>query len=424
MEKMSICIHGVDIPISVVVDDRKLYSSIDVMFNVGGNDDKIPGISHFLEHMMFGDDEYRTKEEKDILTAKLGIQKNAYTGGRYTGYTMSVVNENIIYAVDVLIKSIVSPQFTDKCIDRERGIIIRELKMCESDPDSISYDIWKSNFYPSLNIGIDNRGNSIIGNEESINGITSEDLFNHYNKFYNIHNMCVYLVVPNIDTLNVILHTLTYYLKRWYTVTNVGVAKNPELTKMELAGIPDNQTTKIKNVQNDKFDIAHVYMTYLWSTNNEDEGRYSGILLKVLFESFTGKIKKRIREELSLAYGCTYISEVFDKHRDVISFYINTAKEDTKLVIDEIHNIIDNLTITEEEFAIAKTGITAGYVRMETNYQLISYMQNLDDANLEYSTIDEAVKKFNNMKYDDFIEYVNKNVKGIKPKFIFTFNGV
>jgi hypothetical protein len=59
---------------------------------------------------------------------------------------------------------------------------------------------------------------------------------------------------------------------------------------------------------------------------------------------------------------------------------------------------------------------------METNYQLISYMQNLDDANLEYTTIDEAVKKFNNMKYDDFIEYVNKNVKGIKPKFIFTFN--
>lgn len=424
MEKMAIRVHGVDMPISVVVDNRKLYSSIDVMFNVGGNDDKIPGISHFLEHMMFGDDGYRTKEEKDILTAKLGILKNAYTGNRHTGYTMSVVNESILDAVDVLIKSIISPKFTEKCLDRERGIIIREFKMCESDPDSISYDIWKSEFYPSLNMGVENRGQSVIGTEESINTITSKDLFEHYNKFYNIHNMCVYLVVPNEDILTDIQNTLIYYLKGWHTTTNVGAEKNPELPKMELAGIQNSQSIKVKDVQNDNFDIAHVYMTYLWSVNNEDEGRYSGILLKVLFESFTGKITKRIREELSLAYSCTYISEVFDRNRDIISFYINTAKEETKLVIDEIHNIINNLTITEEEFEIAKTGITSGYARMETNYQLINYMQHLDDANLEYITIDEAVKKFNNIKYDDFIGYVNKNIKGVNPKFIFTFNGI
>lgn len=108
------------------------YGSIDSRFVPPGEGAPVEvpeGIAHFLEHKMF------EKERGDVFAdfAKIGASANAYTSYTMTAYLFSTV-EHFQDALELLLRFVQEPYFTEASVRKEQGIIEQELRMYEDDP--------------------------------------------------------------------------------------------------------------------------------------------------------------------------------------------------------------------------------------------------------------------------------------------------
>lgn len=163
------------------------YGSIDTKFKRSDSSEwtTVPeGIAHFLEHKLF------ESEELDAFAryAKTGASANAYTSFDKTCYLFQC-SDNFEASLEILLDFVTHPYFTKKTVEKEQGIIGQEITMY--------YDVagWMSTFnllrllYKNHPVRID-----IAGTVESISKITDKLLYDCYNTFYNLNNMCLAVV--------------------------------------------------------------------------------------------------------------------------------------------------------------------------------------------------------------------------------------
>lgn len=137
------------------------FGSIDRTFVPKGKTEMrtVPdGIAHFLEHKMF------EKEDHDAfdLFGKLGADSNAFTSFTQTSYLFSG-SDHIHENIDVLLDFVQDPYFSEKTVEKEKGIIGQEISMYDDDPNWRLYFGILGNLYPNDPMHID-----IAGTKESI----------------------------------------------------------------------------------------------------------------------------------------------------------------------------------------------------------------------------------------------------------------
>ncbi|NLJ78235.1 MAG: insulinase family protein [Tissierellia bacterium] len=145
---------------------------------------KVPaGVAHFLEHKLFED------EEMDIFDrfSRLGTNVNAYTNANQTAYLCSTT-ANFYESLQLLIKFVQNPYFTDSNVEKEKGIIEQEIRMYEDSPNWRVYSNCLNGMYVDHPVRID-----IAGTVESIQDIDKEVLYQCYNTFYNPSNMVLFI---------------------------------------------------------------------------------------------------------------------------------------------------------------------------------------------------------------------------------------
>lgn len=163
------------------------YGSVDNEFIVPGEKEitKVPdGVAHFLEHKMF--EQENGTNSLDTLTM-LGVNANAYTTTDHTAFLFEGT-DNFYEALDEFMDYLQHPYFTDKNVEKEKGIIAQEINMYKDSPDWEVYMNSLENMYHNSPIKID-----IAGTVESIGEITKETLYTCYDTFYNPANMIMCL---------------------------------------------------------------------------------------------------------------------------------------------------------------------------------------------------------------------------------------
>lgn len=163
------------------------FGAIDNRFIPQGSTEPITlpaGVAHFLEHKMF------EKADHDAfdLFGRWGADANAFTGYTRTSYlfsTSSYLKENL----GILLDFVFDPYFTDKTVEKEKGIIGQEIRMYDDDPDWQLYMGMLANLYPHDPMRLD-----IAGTVDSIRQITPDDLWAAYNTFYQPSNMNLFIV--------------------------------------------------------------------------------------------------------------------------------------------------------------------------------------------------------------------------------------
>ncbi|KGR91188.1 zinc protease [Ureibacillus massiliensis 4400831 = CIP 108448 = CCUG 49529] len=163
------------------------YGSVDRSFKPLGEDEvfTVPdGIAHFLEHKMF------EKEEGDVFQkfSEMGASANAFTSFTRTAYLFSAT-DNVLKNTETLLDFVQEPYFTEKTVEKEKGIIGQEITMYDDQPDWRLYFGVIENMFHKHPVKID-----IAGTIESIDKITAEHLYTCYNTFYHPSNMLLFVV--------------------------------------------------------------------------------------------------------------------------------------------------------------------------------------------------------------------------------------
>lgn len=165
------------------------YGSIDNHFIPLGQSDyvKVPdGIAHFLEHKLF------EKEDGDVFQqfSRQGASANAFTSFTRTAYLFSSTS-NVDQNLETLMDFVQEPYFTEKTVEKEKGIIGQEITMYDDNPDWRLYFGLIENMFNTHPVKID-----IAGTIESISKITKDMLYECYHTFYHPSNMLLFIVGP------------------------------------------------------------------------------------------------------------------------------------------------------------------------------------------------------------------------------------
>lgn len=162
------------------------FGSVDLEFKLDEEEEtRIPeGIAHFLEHKLFEDKEISIFDQ----FSDYGANVNAFTSFNQTSYLFNTV-DNFYDCLELLVKFVQDPYFTDENVNKEKGIIGQEIKMYEDNPSwRVMFNCLKA-MYKYHPIRED-----IAGTIESIDRIDKETLYKTYESFYNPSNMILFLV--------------------------------------------------------------------------------------------------------------------------------------------------------------------------------------------------------------------------------------
>ena len=379
--------HLLDNGLEVVTikKDTKI-TSINVGIKVGSLYENIDekGISHFIEHMLFKGTKDRTYEELNDELEFLGGEYNAYTDYTSTVYTISCLEEELINAIEIIGDMIINPDFNSEELEKERGVILTEMKASKDDIEDLSFKRTNEVAFKNNPLRFD-----VAGLEKNVKAYKKNDLLDFYNKYYLPNNSLVTIVssLEHEEAFNEI--------KKVFSPWKAGEKK--EVVISGENNIPKSVTTIKNNIEQNT--IVYLYTFYDLSKDLELPLR---ILNHRLGESSNSLLFREVREKRGLAYD---IYTSIDMTNSVKTLYIYTSVgeedlESAKEAIDETIESVKNgdLEIGERDLELMKkVHKTAVISTLEDPSELCNYMlhQGLDGE--DFYEFLEDMKRLNSL---------------------------
>jgi predicted Zn-dependent peptidase len=144
------------------------------------------GVSHFIEHMLFKGTTSRTAEDIARSVDSIGGNLDAFTAKEMTCFNTKVLDEHLPIAMDVLSDLVLNPRFDQEDIDKEKGVVLEEIKMDADSPDYLVHEIFSSNFWKDHALG-----RPILGTRETVKALTRDVIHDYYRSVYTPENLLV-----------------------------------------------------------------------------------------------------------------------------------------------------------------------------------------------------------------------------------------
>src|ERR1041384_1558130 len=149
-------------------------------------DEPLNGISHFIEHTLFKGTRNRTSREIAVESDAIGGHVDAFTSREVAAYYVKVLDEHLPRAFDLLADLVTAPLFADEELDRERNVVMEEIKMVEDTPDDLVHEVFVSNFWPDHPLG-----RSILGTAQTLATFDHDRVASYFQNVYTPRNLVV-----------------------------------------------------------------------------------------------------------------------------------------------------------------------------------------------------------------------------------------
>ncbi len=314
-----------------------------VMVGVGSRYEtpEVSGISHFLEHMVFkGTKKYPTTEDVNTIERAGGLQ-NAYTDIDITNYHNKVLSTDWSLALEINKELATKPLLEQKHVDKERDVIIEEMKRYEDEPAAKVNETFHEMMYPGTKLGM-----RIIGTEKSLRSVAARELKGFHDSWYSPGRMVVVLA----GNLKSHVSNIKQKTEDWF-----GPLEGAAIGDIEV--VTDTQSEpKVEVVT--KRDAQQAHLTVgIRAFNRDSEDRFAWNLFNLIMGvSFTSRLFKEIREKRGLCY---HIRSSADTWKDVgyWSIYAGVAtdkvEETVRGIMVELGKAVDK-GVSEEEVRVAK----------------------------------------------------------------------
>ena len=321
--------------------------SLGVWINAGSRieDEEISGVSHFIEHMLFKGTRNRTSKQIASEIDNLGGQINAFTSKECTCYYVKLLDSHIDIGIDVLSDMILNSKFNEDDLDKERSVIIEELKMYEDSPEDLAYDLLTENIYKNDPLGM-----NIIGTEESLNRLNREKLLDYFNKYY-VPNNSVLAISGNFN-FDEIINKIEEKFKVW--------KKRDVNVDIKKAEFKSCFLTKNKDIEQ-----VNLAMSLEAVPIESDKEVYALAVINTVFGgSISSRLFQKIREEKGLVYSI-YSSQSLYRKCGELGIFASMSNEHLKEVYESIIEeikIIKKYYLTDQEIKESKEQLKGSYI--------------------------------------------------------------
>ncbi len=308
------------------------------------------GISHFLEHMMFKGTTTRSAKEISEAIDNVGGIINAYTSKEITSYYVQMLSNRLDIGIDILTDMFLNSTFTNENMEKERNVIIEEIRMYEDIPEEVVHE--RNATFAMEGV----QSNIILGSIQSVEGITREKLVKYFKEQYRTNNMVI-SVAGNfnkdeiIERLNAGFGTIEAndFQREYNGALNINSGEN--LIKKDTNQI-------------------HLCFNTISEASKSEKKYEASIISNTLGGNMSSRLFQKIREEKGLAYSVYCYNSSYEEG-GMLTVYAGTTEKDYKEVIE----------IIKEEFRdLKENGITEGELQKSKNQFLSSVTFGLESS--------------------------------------------
>jgi len=340
------------------------------LFGVGSRyeDERLSGISHFLEHMFFKGTEKRpTTLDISRDLDNVGASYNAFTGEEYTGYFVRVASEHFDLGLDVLTDMIFNSKFDAKEIEREKGVIVEEINMYNDDPKAKVDLVAKELFYGNQPLG-----RKITGERETVTKFTRDDFVNYKKTHYTPENMVVVVAGgPNGTGKS------SDDQSGWLTKIEQKFGQMTSGLTSVYEKINQKQNEPKVAVFNKETDQAHFILGFRSIERNDPKRPILKVLTNLMGQMMSSRLFIEVREKRGLCY---YVHADMADFRDTgiwgvsAGVDINRIDEAIKVILEQIERI-KNEPVSDEELERAGENLKGHlYLALEESFAVAEFL--------------------------------------------------
>jgi predicted Zn-dependent peptidase len=290
-------------------------ASLGVWLRMGSRDEPAPlsGICHFLEHLVFKGTERRTAREISLISDRIGGHLDAFTSKDTTCFFAKVLDEHVPTAVDLLSDIVRHPRFDPEDLERERGVILEEIRMVLDAPEERIYDLFCEAIWPDHPLG-----RPIQGTEQTIGSMQRDTVEGFFREAYVPPNLIVAMAGRITDD-----HVAA--VREAFSDIRPGVAAEP----IE----PPSFRTGLWREEKQELEQVHLLAGLPGLPAGDDQRFELQMLNTILGGSLSSRLFQKVREERGLAYA---VSSHVQGHQGagLLTVHAATAPERAREVLD------------------------------------------------------------------------------------------
>ncbi|MEQ1884229.1 MAG: pitrilysin family protein [Bryobacteraceae bacterium] len=303
------------------------------------------GISHFIEHMLFKGTKNRSAEQIARSVDSIGGGLDAFTSKELVSYNVKVLDEHLPQAFDVVSDLVRNPLFEKSDIEKEKGVILEELKMEIDSPEYLIHELFSNNFWKGHPLG-----RPILGTPKTIKSFTRDRVQEYYQQFYTPRNILITAA-----------GNLTHRRLVQLVEDHFGDLKSRPVPTVKTPPTP-HAPILLKNKSS--LEQVHMYLG-VPSIPMPHKDRFPCYILNaILGGGMSSRLFQNIREKQGLAY--TVYSELTMYHdAGCMLVYAGTSPRSAGKVIDSVLNELRQLVehqVTSEELRRAKDHLKGSFV--------------------------------------------------------------
>ena len=303
------------------------------------------GISHFIEHMVFKGTANRSAEDIARSVDSIGGGLDAFTSKEMVSFNTKVLDEHLPLAFDVISDLVLNPLFRAEDIEKEKGVILEELKMEVDNPEYLLHEVFSSNFWKDHPIG-----RPILGTRETVRGFHREMLCDYYRRIYTPSNILI-TAAGNLSHR----HVVDLARERFETLEETGPLATDRKPSEHARLVFRNKSS---------LEQTHLYLGVPCYPMSHPDRFPCYVLNTILGGGMSSRLFQNIREKLGLAYA---VFSELSMYSDTgcLAIYAGTSVETARQVVDLIVREFRDLKeepVPDDELRRAKDHLKGSFV--------------------------------------------------------------
>ena len=335
------------------------------------------GISHFVEHMVFKGTRSRSALSIAREMDSIGGNLDAFTGKETICFNVKSLAEHVPIALDVLADLVLNPTFASGDIERERGVILEEIKIDEDNPDVLVHELFTQNFWKDHPLG-----KPILGTTATVGKLDQGKLIDYHGGRFLGSNM-IFSAAGNLEH-----DQFVEAVSQKFAGLPLGAAVREEQAPDASARIVLRNKKALEQVQ---------ICLGVPSPSITDDNRYVTLILNtVLGGGMSSRLFQTIREERGMVYS---IYSDLNPYRDTgtLCIYAGTsvgkALEVVDLILLELRKLKESL-LSDEELTRAKDQVKGNILMgLESSNSRMANLARQEMYFQQFFTVDEIIAR-------------------------------